>query len=265
MNDLILDPACGSGGFLLYSLDHVRTFTEKNYDKNEAWRHWHNFAMNNIYGIETSAEIARVCKMNMIIHDDGHTNVINTDALNKFKKILTIHKKFKKNSFDLILTNPPFGARVKNSEIDYMDDYEFGKNKNKTREIQKTELMFIERCIDFVKPGTGKIATVLPDGVLTNSTLQYVRNYFMEKCEILAIISLPDFTFTHYGAGVKSSIVLLRKKFDNEMLGDYPIFMSIADHIGYDSTGRIDPKNDLDQIVKEYEKFQTNPLNYKVK
>ena len=87
----------------------------------------------------------------------------------------------------------------------------------------------------------------------------------MEKCQILAIISLPDFTFTHYGAGVKSSIVLLRKKFDDEILEDYPIFMSISDHIGYDSTGRRDPENDLTQIIKEYEKFQTDPLNYKGK
>ena len=81
------------------------------------------------------------------------------------KKILKIHKKFKKDSFDSYTSQfPPFGAIVKNSEKDYMNDYEFGKNKNKTRKTQKTELMFIERCIDFVKPGTGKIAIVLPDG-----------------------------------------------------------------------------------------------------
>ena len=266
LNDLVLDPACGSGGFLLYSLAHVRNFAEKNYDEKEAWQHWHNFAMNHLYGIEINAEIARVCKMNMILHDDGHTNVIRSDALSKFENILSIHKKFKKNSFDLIITNPPFGASVKNKEIDYMRDYEFGKNKKgKIRKTQKTEIMFIERCIDYVKPGTGRIAIVLPDGVLTNSTIQYVRNSLIEKCQILAIVSLPNFAFTHYGAGVKSSVVFLRRKSTDDKKLDYPIFMGIAEHIGYDSTGRIDSLNDLDDITKEFEKFKTNPSNYKGK
>ncbi len=266
IHHIILDPACGSGGFLLHSLDHIREFTEKNYDEKEAWQHWHNFAMNNLYGIEINAGIARVCKMNMIIHDDGHTNVINADALKKFLDICSIHKRFEKDSFDLILTNPPFGASVKNSEVDYMEDYEFGKNnKGKTRKTQKTETLFIERCIDYVKSGTGIISMVLPDGVLTNATLQYVRNYLMGRCQILAIVSLPDFAFTHYGAGVKSSIVLLRKKNYDEKNTEYPIFMSIAEHIGYDSTGRDDPLNDLDLIIKEYEKFKKDPSNYKGK
>ena len=79
-DDLVLDPACGSGGFLLNTLDKVREFAETNYDDKEAWEHWHNFAMNNLYGIEINDQIARVCKMNMIIHDDGHTNIISTDS-----------------------------------------------------------------------------------------------------------------------------------------------------------------------------------------
>ena len=85
----------------------------------------------------------------------------------------------------------------------------------------------------------------------------------MERCQILAVVSLPQFAFSHYGAGVKASLVFLRRKGEGEILGNYPIFMAIAEHIGYDATGRKDPQNDLDRILEEYKKFQENPDNYK--
>ncbi len=257
-SDLVIDPACGSGGFLLNALDRVRKFAESNYDEKEAWENWHKFAMNNLYGIEINDQIARVCKMNMIIHDDGHTNIISTDSLKNIEEITKQHKGFKKNQFDILLTNPPFGAVVKSTEKDYLNKYELGKEKKN----QKTEILFIERCLDFLKPN-GKMAIVLPDGILTNSSLQYVRDFLMEKSQILAIVSLPQFAFTHFGAGVKSSLVFVRKKKDNEKTGNYPIFMAIAEHIGYDATGRKDPINDLNKILEEYRKFEKNPRGYK--
>ena len=256
--DLVLDPACGSGGFLLNAMDSIREFAEENYDEREAYNHWHEFAKNNLYGIEVNDQIARVCKMNMIIHDDGHTNVISTDSLRNFEELEDIHKGFNKDKFDIILTNPPFGATVKSSEKDYLDKYELGKDKDN----QKTEIMFIERCIHFIKPKTGRIAIVLPDGILTNSSLQYVRDLIMDKCQILAIVSIPQFAFSHYGAGVKSSLVFLRRKGEKEKVENYPIFMAIAEHIGYDATGRLDA-NELGTIYEEYQKFLKIPKNYK--
>lgn len=252
-NDLVLDPAAGSGGFLLNTLDDVRKYAEERYDVNEAWQHWHNFAQHNLYGIEINDQIARVCKMNMIIHDDGHTNVISTDSLRNFDDIQNIHKGFKKDNFDIILTNPPFGAEIKSTEHNYLPNFDLGEGKKN----QKTEILFIERCIDFVKPKTGRIGIVLPDGILTNSSLQYVRDYILQRCQILAIVSLPQFTFAHFGAGVKSSLIFLRRKAEIEQLGSYAIFMAIADHIGYDTTGRKDQQNDLEKIIKEYIKFKS--------
>ena len=257
-SDLVIDPACGSGGFLLNTLDAIRKYAEQNYDDHEAWEYWHKFAMNNLYGIEISDQIARVCKMNMIIHDDGHTNIISTDSLRDINEITKQHKAFRKEQFDILLTNPPFGASVKSTEKDYLDKYQLGKS----RKNQKTEILFIERCLDFLKPD-GKIAIVLPDGILTNSSLQYVRDFIIEKSQILAIVSIPQFAFTHFGAGVKSSLVFLKKKELDEDVGSYPIFMAIAEHIGYDATGRKDPINDLEKIVDEYKKFQKNPENYR--
>jgi type I restriction enzyme M protein len=199
--------------------------------------------------------------MNMIIHDDGHTNVISTDALQDFKEINGIHRGFKKDHFDIVLTNPPFGATIKRTEKKegYLDKYELGKNKK----TQKTEILFIERVIDFVKLGTGRIGIVLPDGILTNSSLQPVRDLIMRRCQILAVVSLPQFAFSHYGAGVKASLVFLRRKGENEELGNYPTFMAIAEHIGYDATGRKDPQNDIDRILEEYKNFSRTPDNYR--
>jgi len=255
-DDLVLDPACGSGGFLLHALDEVRSQAEEYYEGDDAekYRFWHDFAQNNLFGIEINDSIARVAKMNMIIHDDGHTNVIGFDALEDIGKMTEKNRGFEKNRFDVIVTNPPFGANVKRSEHPYLEKFALGQNGKKSRDNQKTEILFIERCIDFLKPGTGQMAIVLPDGILTNSSLQYVRDFIMERAQILAVVSLPQIAFMHYGAGVKSSLVFIRRKSDNEKLGKYKIFMAIAERVGYDATGRKD-KNDLPEIYNEYKKF----------
>jgi type I restriction enzyme M protein len=259
-NEILLDPACGSGGFLLNAMDLVREEAEQEYDDEvDAYRVWHDFAKENLYGIDINDQIARVCKMNMILHDDGHTNVISIDSLTGIQEINRVHRKFEENTFDLILTNPPFGAVVKKAEKPYLEEYKLGKG----RKTQKTEILFIERCLEFLRPGTGRMGIVLPDGILTNSSLQYVRDFITEHAQILAVVSLPQFAFTHFGAGVKSSLVFLRKKAKGEKLEDYPIFMAIAEHIGYDATGRKIPQNDLDRIVEEYRQFMITPNNYK--
>lgn len=250
-SDLIIDPACGSGGFLLSTMDLIKENAESNYDKEDALQHWHKFARDNLFGIEINDQIARVCKMNMIIHDDGHTNIISTDSLKPMEEITKIHKSFKRNQFDILLTNPPFGAIVKSTEKNYLDSYTLGIN----RKNQKTEILFIERCFDFLKEG-GKMAIILPDGILTNTSSQYVRDYILERVQILAVVSLPQITFVHFGTGVKSSVIFLKKKEKDEKLGKFPIFMGIANHIGYDASGRKDPINDFDDILIEYRKFE---------
>jgi type I restriction enzyme M protein len=258
-DNYVLDPACGSGGFLLNALDSIRKEAEREIDEPEArYRHWHDFAKDNLFGIEINDQIARVCKMNMIIHDDGHTNVISRSSLDNFEDIKQQHKGFKKDHFDIIITNPPFGATIKSTETNILGSYELGKNKSN----QKTEILFIERCIDFLKPKTGRMGIVLPDGILTNSSLQYVRDFIMERCQIQAVVSLPQFAFSHYGAGVKSSLVFVRRKGEGETLGNYPIFMAMAERIGYDATGRDDSQNDLDTIYNEYQKFKANNSSY---
>ena len=273
-DDLVLDPACGSGGFLLYALDHVRReanrrFPNHNTDVSQYAQHlryWHDFAQNNLFGIEINDEIARVAKMNMIIHDDGHTNIVGNDALDFLQSIENKNRNVSAGKFDIILTNPPFGAVIRRTEKrdGYLEQFELmrylgkdyplhtdisgedvdagakaGRNAVRPRASVKTEIAFIERIHSFLKPGTGRAAVVLPDGILTNSSLQGVRHWILSHFQILAVVSLPQIAFSHYDAGVKASIVFLRRLADSETPNDDDaIFMALAENIGYDATGR---------------------------
>jgi type I restriction enzyme M protein len=244
-NSLVLDTSCGSGGFLLHALDKVRKHADDYYpdfetnadERQDHYKYWHDFAEKNLFGIEINEQIARVAKMNMIIHDDGHTNVVSCDGLLSIDDLTTKDEKgnintlqrgiktrtnnsdLKHNHFDFIITNPPFGSTVKQIEQAYTDNYDvFHKeinwlepnSKRVQRPNQSTEVLFIEQCFEFLRAG-GFLAIVIPDGVLTNSTLQYVRDWIAEHFRIVAIISLPQTAFSATGAGVKSSVIFLRK------------------------------------------------------
>jgi type I restriction enzyme M protein len=353
----VLDTSCGSGGFLLYCLDKIRKQADREYDVNlpketlEHYNQWHGFAEKNLFGIEINDQISRVAKMNMIIHDDGHTNVVTFDGLFSIDHIAktTGNKGFAENSFDFILTNPPFGSIIKQSEKAYMRSdghtapyYDFslkelnwidakikGSHSASGRENQSTEVLFIEQCHRFLKAGA-YLAIVVPDGILTNSSAQYVRDGIEEKFRIVGVVSLPQTAFTNTGAGVKSSVLFLKKhdaattehiraekrqvqneisrkmqlvektsvweqekkarlkpikasdkaqrqviadeyseqlnRFKEELeeryqtekqarLLDYPIFMAIAEYIGYDATGKTIPQNDLPVITEELRRF----------
>lgn len=265
-DDLVLDPSCGSGGFLLHALDTVRREADEYWDKGteEHFKHWHDFAQKRLYGIDINEEIARVSKMNMIIHDDGHTNVICKDALDRFERLQETNRGFAKSRFDIVLTNPPFGAQVNLTERPYLTDYDLGnqedaKGKKKSRKNQKTEILFLERIHQFLKPGEGRAAVVLPDGILTNSSLQYVRDWLLENFQLLAVVSLPQTAFAHFGAGVKASVVFLRKRAEDETPDDdEAIFMAAPEKIGYDATGR-KCDNQLPEVVAQFRKFEKNP------
>lgn len=360
----VLDTSCGSGGFLLYALDKVReqanTFYNIKTEPVEHKAHWHNFAEKNLFGIEINDQIARTAKMNMIIHDDGHTNVIASDGLlsDVEMQVKSGNKEFKYNSFDFIITNPPFGSSIKLTEKAYLKNYNLGKKeiewlavkatKESERDSQSTEVLFLEQCFKFLVEG-GYMAVVIPDGILTNSSMQYVRDNLEEMYRIVAVVSMPQTAFSATGAGVKSSVLFLRKrktkqtekisnqkaklkediktstkyiatieKWEKEknntikrleqdakilnpkatkaeineiikipkitaqtaftdkvnllkedlteqyltakqkQLDDYPIFMAIAEDIGYDATGRATANNELIEIGRELQKFITH-------
>ncbi len=277
-DDTVMDPACGSGGFLLHALDHVRKLAGEYYEEGtqQHFDYWHSFAEKRLFGIEINEEIARVAKMNMIVHDDGHTNVIGHDALEPLAVIARRNAAFAKivgidpdsgvrdesKGFSKIPTNPPFGAVIKDELHSYLKSYELsrfvgkenskndddledetadhkaGKKSAKQRSSVKTEIIYCERIWQLLKPG-GQAAVVLPDGLLTNASLQGVRDWLLERFQILAVVSLPQSAFAHFGAGVKSSVVFLEKRVhDVAPSDDEIIFMAMVENIGYDATGR---------------------------
>jgi len=232
---VVLDTSCGSGGFLLYALNKVRQQADEWYPNYKTdikqylkhFNHWHDFAEKNLYGIEINEQISRAAKMNMIIHDDGHTNVITSDGLLSPEEIekKTENRGFKYNHFDFIITNPPFGSTIRQTEKAYLKEYKLGKKEEDwlavksapetVRENQSTEVLFIEQCYNFLKAG-GYLAIVIPDGILTNSSLQYVRDHIEEIFRIVAVISMPQTAFAANGAGVKSSVLFLKKYTEDE-------------------------------------------------
>lgn len=284
--EIICDPCCGSGGFLIKAFEYIREQIEKdiqaqkekikaqyfdeNFEKasekekeeitkrvndllaklneelnpsNQKSR-LYNLSFRSIYGTDANPRMARTAKMNMIMHGDGHGGVHHNDGL------LNINGIFE-NRFDVILTNPPFGARVaKDQKITEEDKY---KDKDKIKyyterygdEYKKalkqvtdnigkpllnlyetgafsslTETLFMERCINLLKPG-GRLGIVLPEGVLNNAqAMQKVREYFEGKAKILLIVSIPQDVFVASGATVKPSLVFL-KRFTEQEEADY--------------------------------------------
>ena len=318
----ILDTSCGSGGFLLHALKEVRDEADKLYDDevgSASWKeYWHEFAEKHLFGIEINEQISRVAKMNMIIHDDGHTNIITNDGLknNSTIEIENRNLNFQDGTFDLIMTNPPFGSSIKADEVPYYKQYElFEKNlgiteikdriidddnKNKWRTSQNTEVLFLERCYKYLNEENGYLAIVIPDGILTNATSQYVRDWLIEHFRILAVVSLPQHTFSHVRAGVKSSVLFLKKhpkeltkKFEQTLADikvqvrkekrldkeqraermlslykesisnysqDYEVLRLEVENVGYDATGKDIEGSELPKVAQQIKDFISKML-----
>ncbi len=319
----ILDTSCGSGGFLLHALKSVRDDANEIFSDeigSASWRdYWHVFAEKHLFGIEINEQISRVAKMNMIIHDDGHTNIITNDGLknNRTLEIENRNLNFQDGTFDLIMTNPPFGSTIKADEVGYYKEYELfeknlgfteikdrisdDNNKNKWRTSQSTEVLFLERCYKYLNEENGYLAIVVPDGILTNSSSQYVRDWLIEKFRILAVVSLPQHTFAHVKAGVKSSVLFLKKhpkkltqqfeqtlsdvkslvreekELDKEQRAErmlelykgsirkysnnYEVMMVVVDNIGYDTTGKKIDGSELPNVAARINKFIMDNIN----
>jgi len=254
--DIVIDPACGSGGFLLYALKKVSDEIERDYAGDAATikRKQYDFAHYNLFGVEINDKIARVAMMDMIVHDDGHTNIEENTALGLSFKNPSI----KLGSFSLILTNPPFGDTIKSNDTDKL-----GKNRLKDFSIcasaspksEKSEILFLERCHDLLKPN-GRLGIVVPDGILNNPGKKYsrVREWIFQHFRINAIVSLPEFTFKQSGAGIRTSLMFLEK---TQAPRDYEVFLGVAHKIGYNAVGK-PTKNELPDIYKAYSTHEAN-------
>jgi len=257
-NEIIIDPACGSGGFLVYSLKQVIKKIEEKYrgEQKIIDRKIYDFGHYNLYGIEISEKIARVAMMDMIIYDDGHTNIENNTAFNKEFE----NKNIKLNNFSILLTNPPFGDVVQEGDKDRL-----GKSRLKDfslslgKKSQKTEILFLERCIQFLKLG-GRMVSVVPDGnILTNPNTIFVREYLLKNTTLKGVVSLPYNAFKRAGTTMKTSLIFLEKRPSNK---DDKVFFAIADCIGHDNNGNDVPVNDFNIILDDFYQFKNNKKSF---
>ena len=277
--EITCDPASGSGGFLIRVFEIVRekilADADREYNvfkakvekdeslneeqrakklqdkftqiqvlidqKNEGSRMW-KLSNRCIYGTDANDRMARTSKMNMIMHGDGHGGVHHHDGF------LNVNGIFE-GRFDIILTNPPFGANVEPTDkilesdikvsavakLRYLDEYgdlyleaqnrvQAALNKPITSLFElpksdkariKTEVLFIERCLDLLKPG-GRLGIVLPEGIFNNPSLTYVREFAEDRAFLRAVVSLPQETFVSSGASVKCSLLFLQKFTEEE-------------------------------------------------
>jgi type I restriction enzyme M protein len=238
LRELILDPFCGSGHFLTRSLDYV---LQHNADaRPEAL---HEFKFFHLHGIEKSDRMARIAMTDMLLHDDGHTNIRNTDALLSFDNypdIIALRDDGERDPaiFDLILTNPPFGSIMRSEAMEFIGRFELGRNR-KSLPLE-------------VKPG-GRLGIVLPDGILKNKNMSYVRSWLGQVAEIKAVISLPMETFAPFGATVKTSLCFFQKPpADKAPNPEATAFLAEVEALGYDATGRRSGASDVPELVRRF-------------
>lgn len=236
--ELIIDPFAGSAHFLSESLDYVKSKVDNNKEINE-------FIFYKLHGIEKSERMVRIAMTDMRLHGDGHSNIRCTDALLPFDSYADLLPE----SFDVVMTNPPFGSVLQKESYSYLGKFDMSTDKAKV----PLEILGLERSIQLLR-NEGRIAIVLPESVLVNKSFQYVRSWLEDNVTIRGIISLPSTTFAPFGANIKTSVLIATKRKTKE---NYNIFTSVVENIGFDAKG--DDKSDADWpiVAKKFSEFIT--------
>jgi type I restriction enzyme M protein len=288
---VMLDPACGTGGFLItamnYVIEKIRAAEISKWGDVERAetairQRVQRFAENYIVGMDLNPNLVKASKMNMVMNNDGAGGLFQANSL---KAPATWEDDLRNRQLigqvDLLFTNPPFGSKIPIDEPSILEAYDLGHmwsydasadKWTKTDTVQKSqppEILFIERCVKFLKPGKGRCAIVLPDGILGSPGLGYVREWILRNTRVLASIDLHPDTFQPH-VSVQTSVLVLERKTDEEIavetaasrLNDYEVFMAVANHIGHDKRGNVTYVRDrkgneiveeVEETLKEYE------------
>lgn len=266
---LVLDPACGTGGFLITAMHHViRKIRAAQLEK---WKGKPELAHDAIktkiieyagkfiVGIDFNPELVKASKMNMVMNNDGAGGLYQANSLENPAVWRDENLRNRKllGRVDLLFANPPFGSKIPVTDPAILEQYDLGHRWSydeaadtwtKGTGLQKSqppEILFIERCVQFLKPGTGRAAIVLPDGILGSPGLGYVREWILRNTTILASIDLHPDTFQPF-VSIQTSVLVLQRKTQEQIdletaagqISDYDIFMAVANHVGHDKRGQ---------------------------
>jgi len=291
----ILDPACGTGGFLCEAMRYVFSHslaTASQRDKAD-------YARDNMFGIEINSMIAKIAKMRLLLEGDGYGSIVNADALSEWGSLdqeFAIVRDMSRSCegyFDMVLTNPPFGIQGKVKDKALLRQFDLGRRWistdstwHKTSQLQGgqvPDILFIERCLGFLKVG-GQLGIVLPNGDLENVSLRYVRAYLQNFTQVIAVVKLPVQAFIPFGTGIKASVLFLRKTAESDAKRETGcqsrIFLGRVNKIGYqankngtpvyktcdagepmtDSNGHFVVDEDVTEVGRRFKEFEAGKL-----
>jgi type I restriction enzyme M protein len=264
VDEKVIDPACGSAGFLIHTIKHVGTKQKWEHNLEKTYRYANDY----VYAVDFDDKLKKVAKVMMLIAGDGKSNVFSVDSLDFRKwarsdaanRIGPFKKDVKDGNFDVVLTNPPFAGKVTGKEqlsiyelyelqqsgkltddeegLESEDEEGAVKKKSKRKvNSMKRDILFLERCLRFLKPG-GRMAIVLPQGNLNNIGTKALREWIMQKARILAVVGLGVNTFKPF-TGTKTSVLFLQKwgGIAGKPFEDYPIFMATSERSGKNTSG----------------------------
>ena len=269
-NDVIIDPACGSGGFIIESLRYIWNKIITRY-KDMGWTDTAileekiDVANKCIRGIDKDYFLSKIAKSYMAIMGDGKSGVFCEDSLERPENWNdNTRQKIDMEKFSVVLTNPPFGSKIPVTGEDKLKQYELahkwkntkGTNewkKDKLAEKEAPQILFIERCYQLLKYG-GRMAIVLPDGVFGNNQLGYIRQFIMQRFRLVAVIDIPLETFMP-NTGTKTSILVAQKLRKEDIPLDYPVFMCVAETCGHDRRGNIKDDDDIVLISELFKQW----------
>ena len=259
--ETMIDTASGSCGFPVHTFFQVTKsyFTNTKRSENDQ-----KYILNNVFGIDYDEKPVRVARTLNLIAGDGETNVLHLNTLDYerwddrteknsrwirtygdgFERLKQLRVKKDGNKlfkFDILMANPPFAGDIKERRI--LHQYTLGfKGNGKAQTKVGREILFIERNLDFLKPG-GRMAIVLPQGRFNNTSDKYIRDFIAEHARILAVVGLHTNTFKPH-TGTKTSVLFLQKWNNNPddesfcpKVDDYPIFFAVSEKGGKDNSG----------------------------
>jgi type I restriction enzyme M protein len=265
-NETMIDTAAGSCGFPVHTIFHVweQIMKDEGLDKSHLFTleqkpsHCIDYVNNKIFAIDFDEKSVRVARTLNLIAGDGQTNVLHLNTLDwerwgektkdegwldtygagwtKFKKMRADKNSNREFTFDILMANPPFAGDIKETRI--LAKYELGKKSDgKYQTNVGRDILFIERNLDFLKPG-GRMAIVLPQGRYNNSSDKYIREFIADRCRILAVVGLHGNVFKPH-TGTKTSVLIVQKWDDGlcPKVDDYPIFFATMQEPSKDNSG----------------------------